>query len=69
MTIIKMQAARAENLGGEIKLSAPVADNLTTEEILCPGIHLFGYRFGDFEKKRVAGNGQFEADLVVEGAE
>ena len=60
-----MQAAGAENFGGEVKLGMPVADNVAAEEILCPGIHLLGDLLSDFKKERVAGDGEFEADLVV----
>ena len=65
VAIIKVQAAGAENLGSEVKLGMPVADNVAAEEVLCPGIHLLGDLLGNFKKERVTGNGELEADLVV----
>src|ERR1035441_4575448 len=61
-----MQAASTEDLGSEVELFLPVADDLTTEEAPGPRVHLDGYLGRDIHEKRVAVNAELETALVVE---
>ena len=42
MAVVEVQAARTEDLGREVELLPPVADDRATEEAPGPGVHLAG---------------------------
>ncbi|EKD38174.1 MAG: hypothetical protein ACD_75C00839G0001, partial [uncultured bacterium] len=66
MAVIQVQSAGTEDLGGEIELAAPVGDDLPAEKAASPFVHLPGDFLGDLEKERIAGEGEFQAALVIE---
>src|SRR4029453_4122159 len=66
VAVVEVQTARAEDLGGEVELLAPVDDDGSPEKALRPLVHLGGDFFGDAEEAWVFGNGELEIALVVE---
>ena len=66
MAIIKMQAACAKDLGCEVELLFPVADDGAPEKALRPFVHIARHLFGHLCEHRIALDGELEVALVVE---
>ena len=70
LPVVEVQAARAEDLGGEVELRHPVGDHrlrsVRAEEVACPGVHLARYLFGRSQEHRVAVDRQLQVALVLE---
>src|SRR6476620_3120689 len=64
--VIEVQYARAEDLSGEVELSAPVGDDGSPEKPLRPLVHFGCDFFGDAQEAWVAGDRESEVALVVE---
>ena len=62
----RCKAARAEDLGREIELRAPVRDDRAAEESGRPLVHLRGNLLGRAHEDIVAMDGELEVPLVVE---
>ena len=66
MAVVQVQAARAEDPGGEVQLTAPVGDDLAAEEALRPSVHLPGHLLRRLQEHFIAGERQLQVPLVVE---
>jgi hypothetical protein len=66
MPIVEMEAARPEELRGEVELPPPVVDGRAPEELARPFVHLAGHVFGCRHEHGVAMDGELEVALVVE---
>ena len=66
VAVVEVQAAGAEDLGGEAELPPPVVDDGPPEEAAPPVVHLGGHLLGHGEEARVPGDGEPEVALVVE---
>ena len=64
--IVQMQAAGAEDAGGEVELLFPVRNGCAAEEALGPSIDFGGDRFGNAQEGLLAPEGDLEVALVVE---
>ena len=67
VAVVEVETSCAEDARGEVELSAPVFDDAAAEEPLAPGVHLGGDLLGDLEEEGLAGQGDPQAALVVEG--
>src|SRR5258705_13197428 len=61
-----MQTPPAKDLGGEVKLLAPVGDDGSPEKALGPLVHLGADFFGDAQEAWVFGDRELEVALVVQ---
>src|SRR4029453_750002 len=66
VAVVEVQTARAEDLGGEVELLAPVGDDGSPEKALRPLVHLGADFFGDAQEAWVFGDRELEVALVVE---
>src|SRR5439155_11142112 len=66
VAVVEVEAAGAEDPGGEFELPAPVGVDAPSEEILGLAGHLGGDIFGDAQEERVPGGREAEVALVVE---
>src|SRR5258707_9270263 len=66
MAVVEVQTARAEDLGGEVELLAPVGNDGSPEKALRPMVHLGADFFGEAQEAWVFGNRELEVALVVQ---
>ena len=66
MAIVEVQTARAEDLGGEVELLAPIGDDGSPEKALRPLVHLSGDFFCYAQEAWVPGDREPEVALVIE---
>ncbi len=66
MAVVEVQAADAEQAGGEVELATPVVDDLAAQEVARPGVHLARDALGDPQEARVHRQGQPQVALAVE---
>ena len=66
MAIVEVQAAGAEDSGGEVELLPPVGNDPAAEKAFRPGVHLGGDGFGGGQEPRVTMDGELEVALIVE---
>ena len=66
VAVVEVQTPRAEDLGGEVELLAPVGDDGSPEKALRPLVHLGADFFGDAQEAWVFGDRELEIALVVE---
>ena len=66
VAVVQVQAAGAEDAGGEVELLFPIRDGLPAEEALGPGVHLGRDVLGDAQERLLAAEGDREVALIVE---